>query len=324
MFLAGDVGGTKTRLAIFTAEKGKLTRKETEQYKSNAFPNLEAIIQEFLGKHPTKINNACFGVPGPVVNGTVKITNLPWQLSEKEIAKTVGFKTVKLVNDLVATAAAIPHFQPADLHVLYEGESERDKSVAAVVAPGTGLGQAMLYRTDKKTYVLPSEGGHACYAPASELEIELLLYLKRKYGIVVNERVMCGPGLYNIYEFLRESGYGEEPAELKEMFTKEDPAAVISKTGLAGQYDLCSRALDLFSSILGSHAGDMVLTLMATGGVYLGGGIPPKIISKLSEGGTVQAFLNKKLANVVKATPLYVIKDDFAALMGAAHLASEL
>ena len=231
------------------------------------------------------------------------------------------------MNDLSSTIAAVPSFLPEDLVTLHPGHTDREKHVFAILAPGTGLGQAYMPVTDEGTYYpLPSEGGHVEFAPKTDLEFDLLKYMQRKLKKRVSiERVLCGPGLVNIYNFLKDLGYNDEPPELKEEISTHDAAAVIATTGIEGSYEICVKALDMFATLLGSQAGDLVLSYLATGGLYLGGGIPPKILPKLQEGGVVEAYLKKgRLSPLVEATPLYVIKDDHAALLGAATMASRL
>lgn len=326
MILAGDVGGTKTRLAIYSENGKELVRGETKRYESAKFPGLKEIVKEFFASVGNlRVTQACFGVPGPVSEGIAKTTNLPWTLSELELSKALDIPKVKLINDLAAVASAIPYFSEDELLTLHPGTKDRDKSFFAVLAPGTGLGAAFLFHDGVKYHPLPSEGGHQDFAPNSEMEMELLRYLWKTYPHVSLERVLCGSGLLNIYNFLKDTGYAPEPPELKKRFSEEAAPAVISNAGLKGEFELCTRALDIFASCLGAEAGNLVLTLMCTGGVYLGGGIPPKITPKLSEGVTVKSYLEKgRLSNVVQKTPLYVIKDDHAALLGSAYLARDL
>lgn len=324
--LAGDVGGTKTRLAIFRfAPNGKLTRGDTERYESASFPNLDSVVKTFTAKYNVSFEAACFGIPGPVVNGEAKTTNLPWHLTEKELSRSLGISKIKLINDLAAVAAAIPQFTPDDLETLHPREGragEARGSVFAVLAPGTGLGQAFLVRSGDEDVLLSSEGGHSDFAPSSELEIELWGYLHKRFGHVSNERLLCGAGLVNIYEFLRDQGKGEEPRELKELLEKGPAPAVISEGALSKKFEICVTALDLFVSILGAQAGNLVLNLMALGGVYLGGGIPPKILPKLKDGTIIKSYLAKgRMSHLVESAPLHVIKDDHAALLGAATTA---
>ncbi len=325
MILAGDTGGTKTRMALYELNGAKLHRHATENFASRDYSDLEEIVKIFLDRNHATVKAACFGVPGPVENGAAKTTNLPWRLREENIARTVGIRAVKLVNDLVATTAAIPHFSPADLFTLYEGNPESSKKICAVLAPGTGLGVAFLFRDNGHYHVLASEGGHADFAPTNDIELELFRYLRKKHDHVSYERVLCGPGLFNIYNFLKDEGHSIEPENFAERFAGNDPSAVISQAALVGGIDICVKALDIFVSIMGAKAGNLVLSMLATGGVYLGGGIPPKILPKIKEGATVAAYLSKgRLSELVKKTPLYVIRDDHAALLGAASLAIEM
>ena len=330
MILAGDVGGTKIRLALYELNSnGSFNRLVVEKYESKTAPSLESVITTFLEKNQVtgKVDRACFGIPGPVVGGVVRVTNLPWVLSEAQISKAVAIKRVKFVNDLVATIAAVPSFSPEDLVVLHPGQPDRDKSVFAILAPGTGLGQGFMHVSEDGHYFpLPSEGGHVEFAPKTDLEFDLLKYMQRKLKKRVSiERVLCGPGLVNIYTFLKDLGYNDEPPELKSEIAVHDAAAVIARTGMTGEYEICVKALDMFASLLGSQAGDLVLSYLSTGGMYLGGGIPPKILTKLQEGGLMEAYLKKgRLSPLVEATPLYVIKDDHAAILGSATIASRL
>lgn len=325
MILVGDVGGTKTRLALYESKKGKMIRVEKEDFPSGDYEGLESIINDFLEKKKVAVEAACFGVPGPVANGESSATNLPWFLSERSIAEQTPVKKVKLINDLVALTSAVPHLTSDELAVLYEGNNLDKSAPRAVLAPGTGLGVAFLYFDGDRYHVHASEGGHIDFAPNTQMEIELLKHLQRKFGRVSYERVLCGPGLVNIYEFLKDSGYAPEPPELQARLEKGHRAAVISTAGQAGEFEICIKALDMFVSMLGAQAGNMVLTLLTTGGVYLGGGIPPKIAKKLSDGVILESYFNKgRLRPLVEKTPLYLIKDDHAALLGAAHIAAQL
>jgi glucokinase len=325
MILAGDTGGTKTRLALYEEQQGKLMRRQTETFASGDFSSLEEIIRTFLSKNHITVKKACFGVPGPVVAGRAESTNLLWVTDEAHIARTLGINSVKLVNDLVATTSAIPFFAAEDLLILHQGMPTGRETTFGVLAPGTGLGQAFLYKQGNQFLPLPSEGGHADFAPNTEIEIALLKYLRNKFGRVSYERVLSGPGLINIYNFLKDTGVVAEPPEMKKRMAEENPAAVISAAGQSGEFAICVQALDIFAAILGAQAGNLALTMLTTGGVYLGGGIPPKIVQKLIDGIVVKAYLSKgRLSDFVKAIPLYVIRDDHAALLGSAHLASRL
>jgi len=333
MILAGDVGGTKTRLAFCRLEDGRITRQQTDTFVSRDYSCLEEVVQNFIDKYGVSVDKSCFGVPGPVVNGEAKATKLPWHFKEKQISKDLNIPTVRLVNDLVATAAAVPHLMPEDLHVLHDGKqpvqndsggTEKRESVIGVLAPGTGLGEAFVYTTAGQRYIMASEGGHTDFAPTNEEEVKLFQYLMSKHDHVSYDRILSGPGLNSIYTFLKDTGFAPEPPELEKRLREEDPGKVITTTGKTGEYELCVKTLDIFASILGAQAGNMVLTLMATGGIYLGGGIPAGIYKKLADSTTVNSYLNKgRLSYLVKNTPLYVILDDHTALLGAAYIASE-
>jgi len=328
--LSGDAGGTKTRLALYDPSGGRFELRRMAVFESRAYPTLDAIVREFLsgGAPRPSIAAACIGVPGPVVGGAVRATNLPWVLAEPALAAALGLPKLTLVNDHVATAAALPLLGPDELITLHPGLPEREREVFAVVAPGTGLGQAYLARgVDGRYRPFPSEGGHAEFAPRDELEFDLLTFLRARLRKRVSvERVLSGPGIMNIYHFLRERRGLGEPAGLRdEIATAATPAAVVTGHGLAGRHPICVETLEIFARILGSHAGDAVLTYLCTGGLFLGGGIPVKVAAKLQEGGTVAAYLDKgRLSPVVAMTPLHVIRDPRAALLGAAALAAAL
>lgn len=334
VILTGDAGGTRTRLALHAtmerSDRPALDPEVVDVFASGSAPTLEEIIRVFLKRHPVagRLEAACIGVPGPVLDGTVRATNLPWVIDEKSLAQDLGIPKVRLVNDHVATAAALPWLGPQDLITLHPGREKRERRVFAVLAPGTGLGQAYsVLSTDGRHHPFPSEGGHVEFAPRDEIELDLLNYLKHKLRKRVSiERVLSGPGIMNIYSFLRDRSYDEEPAALRdEIAAARDPTAVVGGHGLRGRYAICSRALDIFAAVLGSQAGDVVLTYLSTGGIFLGGGIPPKVAAKLQAGGTVAAYLRKgRLSPLVEMTPLHIIQNDRAALLGAAAIAVSL
>jgi glucokinase len=334
VILAGDVGGTKTRLALYdrgdTANRQTLERRVVADFDSRNAPSLEEIVRGFLAGNDTagRVEAACLGIPGPVVGGSVRATNLPWIIDEKAFGDNLGIQKVRLVNDHAATAAALPLLGPEDLITLHPGREDRERRVFAVLAPGTGLGQAYsVLSTDGRHHPFPSEGGHVEFAPKDEIEFDLLKYLKDKLRKRVSiERVLSGPGILNIYSFLRDRSHCKEPEALRaEIVAAPIPAAVITAHGLRGTYPICIRALDIFARLLGSQAGDVALTYLCTGGLFLAGGIPPKVAGKLQEGGTVEAYLQKgRMSPLVEMTPLHVIKDDRAALLGAAAIAAEL
>jgi glucokinase len=332
--LAGDAGGTRTRLALYErtepSNRQALAHRIAEDFGSRSAASLEAIVRGFLQRHNAagRLEAACIGLPGPVVRGTVRATNLPWVIEEKAFGENLEIPKVRLVNDLAATAAALPLLGPEDVITLHPGREDRERGVFAVLAPGTGLGQAYsVLGADGRHYPFPSEGGHVEFAPKDELEFDLLKYLKDKLQKRVSiERVLSGPGIMNIYSFLRDRSHGEEPEALRaEIAAAPSPAAVVSGHGLSGKYSICSMAMDIFARLLGSRAGDVVLTYLSTGGLFLGGGIPPKVAAKLQEGGTVDAYLRKgRLSPLVEMTPLRIIKNDRTALLGAAAIAASL
>lgn len=323
MILAGDAGATKTELALFKEENGKLEKQFSEKYFSKEFFSLEDIIFLFLNNIDDKIEAACVGVPGPVINGEVKSTNLLWELDEKVLSEKLNIKKFNLANDVVAMATAVPYLTYKDLITIYK-VNKNEKGNKIILAPGTGLGQAALFYDKGEFKVISSEGGHSDFAPTDEIEIELLKYLQRKFGHVSYERVASGQGLVNVFNFLKYMNYDSVNEDFLKRLNEEDPAAVISDEALSKKSKICEKALDIFVSVLGSQAGNMVLNLNATGGVYIGGGIPMKIIDKLVDGIFVKSFLNKgRLRYLVEKTPVYVIKDTSIGLYGAAILANE-
>ncbi|MCA9744039.1 glucokinase [candidate division KSB1 bacterium] len=324
MILAGDIGGTNVRFALFDHHHGVFVRKVIEKYQSNDFADLPEAVLHFLKSHSASITSAAFGVPGPIIDGMAHSTNLPWRVDSKMMARALTTERVKVVNDLVAMTAAIPYLRDSDVRILHAGEPDKDASTFAVVAPGTGLGQGYLHKNGPQFSALPSEGGHADFAPNTLEQVELLSYLMKKFGHVSFERVLSGPGLLNIYAFLKETGKATEPSALQDELESDSPGKTITRHALSGEYEICVRAVDLFAQVLGAQAGNMVLTLMATGGIYLGGGIVPQLHEHLTSTGMLSAYLNKgRLSYLVEKTPLKVICDDTVALTGAASFAAQ-
>ncbi len=326
MLLAGDIGGTKTIIALFSPAAGVRAPLREETFPSAGYPGLEAILRAFVDKHSLKVERAVFGVAGPVVEGTASITNLPWVIEERAIGETLKISNVRLLNDLEALASAVPILEADDLRTLNRGKPVPGGAIA-VIAPGTGLGEAFLTseRRDSETFYRPhpSEGGHADFAPAGLLEMELLSHLRRRFPHVSCEKVCSGPGIFEIYSFLKERGSGQEPDWLAdELGRAADPTPVIVDAALRKDRPsaLCVKAIELFASALGAEAGNFALKVLATKGVYLGGGIPPAILPVLEQGPFVQAFRDKgRMSELVSRMPVHVIVNKRAALIGAAH-----
>jgi glucokinase len=323
MILAGDIGGTKTNLALVSLRGGVLRIDSVQSFASQRYTSLEATIDVYLAGVEAAIARACFGVAGPVLDGEAAITNLPWRISEEALREKLGLARVRLINDLTALAYAVRVLQSEDLVTIQRGVRDPTGAIG-IVAPGTGLGVGYLCWDGTGHRPGASEGGHADFAPANEAQARLLAHLRAEYGHVSWERVLSGPGLYAIYRFLRGNG-GAGPGDVAGEWAGEDPSAVISALGLAGSDQLCAQALEMFVSIMGAYGGNLALTLMATGGVYLGGGIPPKILPRLQDGPFIRAFHDKgRLAPVVERIPVHVIQSAHAPLLGAAVCALEL
>jgi glucokinase len=324
MIIAGDIGGTKTNVALFESEGLRLDRIVAQRsYPSAQYDSLEDILREFVAELSPRVTHACFGVAGPVTNGRVEATNLAWDVSVETLSRTLGVERVSLINDLEATAYGVEVLQPSQFYTLNKG-GEGARGHRALIAAGTGLGMAGLFWDGRHYHPMPSEGGHIDFAPRNERERELLDYMREKLGgrRVSYERVLSGPGLFNIYSFLRDAGHFEEPGWLAEELQSGDPSAAVSRAGLAGKSDLAAEALHMFVQIYGSTAGNLALILKPTGGLYVGGGIAPKIIEKLKDGTFVNAYREKgRMSPVVEAIRVCVILDDKTALYGAGRAA---
>jgi len=323
MILAGDIGGTKTNLALFGPESG-LTPQAQATFKSARYAGIEEVASKFLADNAVSVTRAVFGVAGPVVEGESRVTNLPWKLSEASLQAALGTKEVKLLNDLEATAYGVLHLGEDDLYLLNDAPPR--SGTKAVIAPGTGLGEAVLFFHDGHYHVIPSEGGHTDFGPTSLLEIRLLRNLMGKFGHVSYERICSGSGLPNIYAFLKKQGFAEELPEMRKALRKAaDPTPIIVRKAMSGECELSIATLNSFVSILGAEASNLALKVMATGGIYLGGGIPPKILSKLKDGTFMASFVNKgRFAEMLAHIPVYVILNDRTALLGAAAYALDL
>jgi len=322
MILAGDIGGTNARLAFFEPRGEELVPVAEDTFASNEYPDLATVLRTFVAAQRVPVGVACFGVAGPIREGRTQTTNLPWMVDARQLARALGVETVLLLNDLEACAYGLPSLSAEDFVVLNPGSAAASGN-ALVIAAGTGLGEAGLYWDGRQHHPFACEGGHSSFAPSDPIQIELLGHLMREFCHVSWERVVSGPGLLNIYHFLRDTGRGEEPAWLAQHMRQQDPAAVISQAALAGTSLLCEQALNLFVSLYGAEAGNAALKVMGTGGVYVGGGIAPKIIKKLTEPFFMEAFIAKgRLKPLLRDIPVRVIMNDKTALLGAARFAA--
>ena len=322
MILAGDIGGTSTRLAYFEVQEGKLTQLVMEKFSSRAHNALAEIVREFMQKHSVKVEYAAFGIAGPVRHQRVEATNLPWVVDAANLKSELVTTEVSLLNDLEANTYGIFELGPSDFAVINAGNPEEPGNIA-VISAGTGLGEAGATWDGMRFVVYASEGGHADFAPRDELEIDLLLYIRQRLGGRVSyERILSGPGIYNIYQFLRDTKRGEEEAWLRDELKQGDPSAIVSQHGLDGTSELCSRTLDLFVELYGAEAGNLALKMMATRGVFVGGGIAPKILPKMLTGSFLQAFAEKgRFEKLLRSIPVRILLNDQAALFGAARFA---
>ena len=322
MILAGDVGGTKTNLAVMERQDDRLVPVRQGSLPSRRHASLEAILQEFLAGHSEKLHAACFGVAGPIIDARCQATNLPWTVEARELARTLGLKRVSLINDLEAMAYGIQTLPEEAFAVLNAGAPQPHGAIG-LIAAGTGLGEGALIWTGERYHAVASEGGHTDFAPRTALEMELLRYLMKRFGHASYERILSGPGKVHVYEFLLDTGRGEEPGWLAELLAKvSDPSPTISEMALNGRSELCVQALQLFVSIYGAEAGNVALKYFARGGVCVGGGIAPKMLPLLQDGAFMQAFTDKgRLAPLLSGIPVRVILEERTALFGAAHYA---
>jgi glucokinase len=351
MILAGDIGGTKTHLALYGWTKERVEPVRLETFHSADYTSLEEMLAEFLApskpstpiddiqqskaegdvspaepesQEPIKIDAACFGVAGPVIENHSHTTNLPWIIDGAALAARFDIRHVRLINDLEAMAHGILLLRPDEMITLNAGTPPRHKQAMALIAAGTGLGECILYWDGTKYRPMPSEGGHADFAPTSDIEIELLRHVRTQYLHVSYERVLSGPGLHAIYEFLRDTKKNE-PTWLAEKIKAGDPAAEIAEAGLKGQAEIAKQTLDLFASIYGAEAGNLALKAMAINGLYLGGGIAPKLITKLKDGTFMKAFTNKgRYKRQMSNVPVRIVMNQRTPLIGAASIAAQL
>ncbi len=321
MILAGDIGGTNTRLAYFVEENGELVWKLQAKYPSQNYQNLTDIVREFASRYQLQIKHAAFGIAGPVFKGRVHTTNLPWVVDSLDLARILKIEEAHLINDLYANAWGIQFLTEEDFLVLNYGSSIAAGN-AAVISAGTGLGEAGMYWDGKKHHPFAGEGGHTDFSPRDPVQIELLNYLFKQFGHVSWERVVSGPGLYNIYCFLRDTGRGDEPQWLADQVKLHDPGRVISENALSGTSSLCEQTLELFCTLYGAEAGNLALKTMALGGIYLAGGIAPKIHVKLKEGPFMHEFTEKgRMKTLLQGVPVKIVLNENTALLGAAQYA---
>jgi glucokinase len=319
--LAGDVGGTKVHLALYDFTDGKLNQTRDKQYPAKEYSGLEEIVKEFLGTD--RVSAACFGVPGPVRDGRLRLTNLPWTLDSRELAKNLQIDHVFLINDLEANGYGVAELGPGQIYTLSEGDASQIGN-RGLIAAGTGLGEGILAWNGRIHVPYPSEGGHTDFGPRNDEEIELLRFLQRKYnGRVSYERVVSGMGMRNVYEFLRDNRGMEEPKWLAEKIAEaHDPNSVIAEMAMSAKSEICAKTLDMVVSVYGAEAGNLALKVLSVGGLYVGGGIAPKILEKLKDGTFIKAFQDKgRLSQLLINMPVRVILDSGAALMGAAAYA---
>ena len=321
IILAGDIGGTKSNLAIFRVVADTLTLERNQRYHSASYPGLNAIIREFIQNEQRPLLAACFGVPGPVKNGRARPTKITWGVDAAEIAAEFSVTYVSLLNDLAANAYGIAELKAADFAIVQKGAPDAEGN-RCVVSPGTGLGEAGLFWDGKRHRVWACEGGHTDFGPRNELEVALLEHLIKQYGHVSSERIVSGMGLENIYKFLRDTSRGIELPGVAAAMKTGDPGLVISRHAEAGDCSMCVQTIEIFLSCLGAEAGNMALKAMATGGVYLGGGIPAKMLAQIRSVAFTHAFNDKgRFSGFMETIPVKVILNDQAALLGAARYA---
>lgn len=337
MIIAADIGGTKTNVALLEPPRGTGDANKTSvliaraKYQSRQHAGLTAILSDFLATYdiaPRSVRRVCAGVAGPVVEGHVETSNLPWSVNAAEMKKALGVGAVTLINDLEATAERAATLTDADVFVLNRGRRPAGALTnGAVIAGGTGLGMALLHPIDGAWWPVASEGGHVDLAPRNELEMDLLRFLLKRHRRVSVERVVSGPGLLNLYEFFVDRRDNTpDPAVFAELQAPgADAPRIVSEAALEGRCPVANSALDLFVSFYGAVAGDLALMAVSTGGLFVGGGIAPKILERIKAGGFMEAFTNKgRLSPLLELTPVHVILDSDAALMGAARRAVRL
>jgi glucokinase len=330
MLLAGDVGGTKVVLALYESGVGTLEKVREQTYPSRDYPSLDALVLDFLGRvvPDVAVRSACFGVPGAVVDGQCKTTNLPWLISETALSSSLKIPKVKLLNDLQAAGYGMLHLDQRELAVLNPGRSGPRKGNIGVIAAGTGLGEGLLVQVGEKYVPVASEGGHSTFSPRSALEFEMRAFIAKKLGAdeqhVSWERLLSGGGLGNIYDFLKAKGVYEESPQVAAKLKVGDKGAVVGVEAVNGTDKLCAAACDTFAALYGAEAGNVALKFLSTGGLFVGGGIAPKLLPVLQRPSFMKAFVDKgRFSDLLKSVPVHIALNDKAPLLGAAHYAAD-
>ena len=318
--LAADLGGTKVNFALYKVNGQQAETLLSAKYHSRNYLSFVSIIQAFFAEHPgVKPQSICIGVAGPVINGSADITNLNWIISADEIAKAAGYEKVTLINDLEATAYGVACLPDEDLVTLNEGDASAKGNIA-IVAPGTGLGEAGMFWDGKAYHPFATEGGHTDFGARTEVDIELYRYINQTEKVVSREHVLSGPGIFRVYNFLKEVKKMQEPVWLAEAIKAEDPSAAISNAAIAGTADICIETMKIFMQHLGHESANLVLKMKAIGGLYLAGGIPPKIIKLLQQDTYLKAYLNcDRMQELVQSVPIKVVMNEKAPLLGAGY-----
>jgi glucokinase len=319
IILAGDIGATKTNLALYKVDVENIVLLQEAQYKSHDYKNIIELTDNFIKDLPVP-GSICFGVAGPVLNGRAKLSNIQWEIDSTELSNHFKIKNVQLINDLEATAYGLATLTEKDIAVIHEG-SYAPVGNAAVIAPGTGLGEAGLFWDGNYYHPFATEGGHCDFAPRDEFDFELYSFLQKKFGHVSWERLVCGPGIVNIYQFLRDEKKREEPGWLKEKMQNGADAAIIS--GHSKQSEICNETMQLFIRYLAYESANLVIKLKATGGLFIGGGIVPQVISLLEKDVFYSSFCKSgRLNYLLEKVPVKVILNTKTALLGAAYVAA--
>lgn len=325
VILAGDVGGTKTHLGLFRIDDGAPTLLRDYRYATVDFTSLEDACRDFLSTGAQRIASACFGVPGPILGGEARASNVQWRMHEGSLSRALDGTRVRLINDLGAAAYGVIHLPDSEVCVLQRGEFPLHQGDIAIIAAGTGLGEGALVFEHGRYYAVASEGGHASFAPQNDEQIELYKYLRARFGHVSAERVVSGPGLLNIYRFVRERSGAPEPDWLATRLKNEDASAVVSEVALDLRHEECVHALEMFVDIYAAEAGNLALKVLALGGVYLSGGIAPRILPALTGGRFMRAFIDKgRLAEMLSKIEVRVALNEGVGLLGAAWCAAAM